>query len=412
MIGSARISRISRRYASNRGHYSPYVKRVDFLGRLDAKARTPQGGLRVSANLTRTGIFLYQDVKGGTVREYRPPSEVFKADSLDTLKLAPLVVGHPDFVRSDNFKALAVGIVTENVHANGQFVTSDVLVQDRSTVDRVDSGDLVELSCGYEVDLVATPGTTPEGEHYDAIQTNIRYNHVGLGPRNWGRAGSAVKLKLDGTDDAVAAIRLDSAGDVDIAPYTTAMTVKVDAEVISGARLDAEVKRADKAEAERDEAKARADEAVAKLAEAVDNLSKVQASYTNHVDSAAIPALVAARVALEGNARAILGPDTSFTKADGAHMSDLEVMTAALAKHAPSLKLDGLTADYVRARFDAACDGVKSSIAAVAGLNVASTPKGDASGEKSRLDAAHEKAAAEAKAAHVDAPPAGAMVRK
>ena len=47
-----------------------------------------------------------------------------------------------------------------------------------------------------------------EGEKYDGIQRDIRYNHVGLGPEGWGRAGSEVSLRLDG---AAVQVRGDAA---------------------------------------------------------------------------------------------------------------------------------------------------------------------------------------------------------
>ncbi len=44
--------------------------------------------------------------------------------------------------------------------------------------------------------MVQEPGTH-RGERYDAVQTSIRYNHVALGPKDWGRAGSEASLRLD-----------------------------------------------------------------------------------------------------------------------------------------------------------------------------------------------------------------------
>ena len=51
-----------------------------------------------------------------------------------------------------------------------------------------------ELSCGYTVETIEEAGTTPDGEHYDAIQTNIVYNHLAVVSK--GRAGNA-RLNLD-----------------------------------------------------------------------------------------------------------------------------------------------------------------------------------------------------------------------
>ncbi len=382
------------------------AKRLDFLGRVDGKTRTPQGGLRVSANLTRTGIFLYKDARGETVREWRPPEEVFKADSLDTLKLAPLVVGHPSSVRTDNWRTESVGVVAENVRANDIFVTSDVLVQDGPTIDRVDAGELVELSCGYEVTIDRTPGTTPEGDRYDAVQRSIRYNHVGLGPAGWGRAGAAVKLQLDAREELLSTEyqRLDSSGDVVAPSYSADMS-------------EAEKKRADALEAERDVLKSENERLRADGATAQAELVGARALIGKLIDPAKIPAMVASRVALETSARAILGGDASLTKKDSngveSPLSDDELVSASLAKADPEFKADGRSPEYVRARFDFVVARSAREDAAHAGLKK-SIGSAEKTGEqtKGRLDQAIETAEAEAKQASQAGPPAGALVRK
>jgi hypothetical protein len=169
------------------------------ISRLDAKRRTPQGGLRIDATPTRTGVLEYSDAAGKTWREYRPAEEVFAPASLETLRGAPVTVGHPDVpVTAENHSELSKGDVRDDVRPDGGLVATTVQVQDAKTVAAVDRGELVELSCGYECDVDPTPGTTPDGERYDAVQRNIRYNHVALGPSGWGRAGSQCALRLDG----------------------------------------------------------------------------------------------------------------------------------------------------------------------------------------------------------------------
>lgn len=44
--------------------------------------------------LTRTGVFLYQLPDGTVRREYRPPEEVFNADSLRLYKGIPITDDH------------------------------------------------------------------------------------------------------------------------------------------------------------------------------------------------------------------------------------------------------------------------------------------------------------------------------
>lgn len=63
--------------------------RFDFNGSSGEFSRTAQGFLRVNARLTKVGVFKY---KGG--REYRSEEEVFRADSLASLKGAPVTDLH------------------------------------------------------------------------------------------------------------------------------------------------------------------------------------------------------------------------------------------------------------------------------------------------------------------------------
>ena len=66
------------------------VFRLDFNGTSKTFKRTPQGFLRVNARLTKSGVFNYENT-----REYRPDEEVFRADSLESLKGAPVTDLHP-----------------------------------------------------------------------------------------------------------------------------------------------------------------------------------------------------------------------------------------------------------------------------------------------------------------------------
>lgn len=170
------------------------------FSRLDRADAAGPGALR--AVLTRVGVFPYviATPEGDTViREYRPAREVFAQASLDSLRAAPLVEGHPAFIDGANWAALAKGHIGDDVAPDGEFVRATAHVKDGNTLARVVNGDLVELSCGYTADLVAESGTY-DGQPYDAVQTNIRYNHVGLGPKDWGRAGNDVRVFLDSAE--------------------------------------------------------------------------------------------------------------------------------------------------------------------------------------------------------------------
>lgn len=173
------------------------VVRFDIAsGEIGERRKTPQGGLIARANFTRTGVFKYTQPDGTIRRELRHPDEVFAKESLDTLAHAPLTIDHPDRVTPDNYREVTYGHAGHAPHRAGKFVQGDLLVQDADAIKKADTGKLQELSCGYECQLDPTPGEY-EGEPYDAVQRNIRYNHVALGPPGWGRAGPEVRLHLD-----------------------------------------------------------------------------------------------------------------------------------------------------------------------------------------------------------------------
>lgn len=172
------------------------VYRFDFNGTRSDFKRTPQGFLRVNASLTKTGIFSYENR-----REYRSDDEVFRADSLASLKGAPVTSLHPSesgpdaFLTPANAKSYMVGI-TEGVEREGAYLKGSLLIFHNDTIKAIESGALKEVSLGYQCQLDPTAGTI-QGEAYDAIQRNIIINHVALGPQGWGRAGPECAIRND-----------------------------------------------------------------------------------------------------------------------------------------------------------------------------------------------------------------------
>ncbi len=312
------------------------AQRIDVF-RLDAPAeRTPQGGLKVSAFLTRTGVFEYRNADGTTRREYRPPVEVFDAASLKSLEDAPVTDLHQGMISASTYTALSKGHVRD-VAAKGKFVGATVLVQDAALVDAVERGDRREISCGYACKLDATPGVSPEGEHYDAVQTEIRYNHAALLPPGAGRAGREVALRLDG-----AAYSLHN--------EVTVMKIRFDGKDYD--LTDAGQKAAFEAAVASHEA--RLDSNTAALATLTAERDAARADAADARDPAKMAARVEARAKLETQAREILGTDVKF---DG--LTDDQVRSQAVLANDGSVKdrLDSYSSDseravYLQARFD------------------------------------------------------------
>lgn len=161
--------------------------------------RRDNGFLDIPGSFTRVGVFPYRDGKGGLRRELRLPEEVFNQDSMDTLKRVTVTNTHPfeGFVDTGNSKSVSVGFTGDNIEKNGINLDGMVTITEQNAINDVNEKKKEELSCGYDCDLEHTSGVY-NGERYDAIQRNIRYNHVAIVEN--GRAGSKIKLHLDSQD--------------------------------------------------------------------------------------------------------------------------------------------------------------------------------------------------------------------
>ena len=152
---------------------------------IGAIRETQDGYITTLARAVRTGVQEYVGTELGLmhsdwIRVYRPPSEVFSADSLGTFSHAPVTMDHPnELVTSDNWKDLAVGEVSTEALRDGEFIALPLILKDADAIAKVKDGK-VELSAGYMAVLDHTSGITPDGEPYDAIQTKIRINHLAI----------------------------------------------------------------------------------------------------------------------------------------------------------------------------------------------------------------------------------------
>jgi len=165
--------------------------------------RGPAGALVIFATLTRVGVKETQKPDGSVHRVFWAPDEVFAPESLATLAGVPITIGHPERidglcmpVTPANWRTLTVGHVAGTPHRAGKFVLGEIHIQHDAAIDRVERGELLELSTGYAYDLDPTPGVF-EGEPYDVVHRNIRHHHVGLGPPGFARWGPDVRLHLD-----------------------------------------------------------------------------------------------------------------------------------------------------------------------------------------------------------------------
>jgi hypothetical protein len=296
------------------------------------------GWLKAPARVGRVGVQNYRQPDGSIRRELRPPEEVFHKDSLASFQMVPISNEHPGLLDSENADAHHIGHLGENITQDGKFVAANVMFTNAHAIGQLKGGK-VQLSAGYTCDVEMKSGVW-EGQPYDAVQRNIRANHVAL--VKTGRAGPDVRVRLD-SEDAVA-LELTSqqsgATGTEPAPMEKIRLDGVDFEVSQSA-AQAFAKALKTANDAATTHQARADVAEGKVKE----LEKTVATAT---DPAAFRQAVKARSELEATAKDILG---NAFKADA---SDEDIQRAVIGKLAPTLDVKGKDATYVSAAFGTA----------------------------------------------------------
>ena len=105
----------------------------------------------------------------------RTEDEVFSGKTLASFENVPITIEHPNQnVDPDNYNSLSVGYMRD-IH-KGEYQGKPVMmgtavITDSNAIEMVESGDLVNLSCGYDCDICDTDNPR---------QTNIRGNHIAL----------------------------------------------------------------------------------------------------------------------------------------------------------------------------------------------------------------------------------------
>lgn len=158
---------------------------------LDSPRKTRDGYLAGAAKIARTGIQLYAgreiDPKNelglrdkAEVRVYRPPEAVFDDAAMAGLAFKPVTNDHPaGAVDATNWKKLSVGVIGGDIAQEGKFIRVPLALMDATAIADFEAGKK-EFSVGYTCELTVQDGVTPEGERYDAVQSDIKPNHLAL----------------------------------------------------------------------------------------------------------------------------------------------------------------------------------------------------------------------------------------
>lgn len=177
---------------------SPVVAKVIRYDSVPLKATyTDEGYLRDTPIVTSVGVFDYHNEDGSIRKELRLPEHVFAPESLKSYKGKPIIITHDaGLVNKNNVEQEAVGTILSDGIKDGNDVRAEIIIHDTDELKRCG---LKELSLGYSLDLIEEPGEW-QGQHYDAIQTNIIINHLALVAN--ARAGEQARLNIDGKEQS------------------------------------------------------------------------------------------------------------------------------------------------------------------------------------------------------------------
>ena len=158
---------------------------------MSAQTTDINGYVEIKGNpLSKVGVFPYLGREIGApepdriYKVYRPEEELSSPETIASFRLMPLVDEHAMLGdEADGFtpaerKGLH-GVIGEDVYFDAPYLRGNLKIYSESAKGLVKSGTKRELSPGYRFKLDPTPGTF-NGEAYDAIQREIRANHLAL----------------------------------------------------------------------------------------------------------------------------------------------------------------------------------------------------------------------------------------
>ncbi|WP_237386217.1 DUF2213 domain-containing protein [Xenorhabdus sp. Sc-CR9] len=158
------------------------------------------GWLEVKDNpISKVGVFDYLGAEIGApnpdqlYRVLRPQAELESEATLNSFRLMPFVDEHEMLGRDGTpaEKKGIEGVIGENVYFDYPYLKGNIKILSNAALNQIQNGK-IELSPGYRCRYEFTSGLF-EGEHYDAIQRDIRANHLALVDE--GRTGPDVAVQ-------------------------------------------------------------------------------------------------------------------------------------------------------------------------------------------------------------------------
>ena len=164
-----------------------------------ARTHDLNGWFEVRDNpISKEGIFPYSGAQIGAPEPdriyqiYRPAGELSDPDALASFRLLPIIDDHTmlgdGHTPTDDVDV--AGVIGEDVRFEDGRLLANLKIYSQSLTEKIRNGK-TELSCGYRCVYDFTPGVW-NGQSYDAVQRQIRGNHLALVDE--GRMGPDVRV--------------------------------------------------------------------------------------------------------------------------------------------------------------------------------------------------------------------------
>lgn len=126
------------------------------------------------------------------LKELIPENELFSKETIDSFVGIPVTMHHPENgeVTSDNYKNTIIGS-TISAYREGNVLMGDFVIYDKDIIQKIDSGELKNLSIGRKT--ILEKSNTSDSDY---VQTKIKGNHLAIA-KNGRNHDAQIIQKLD-----------------------------------------------------------------------------------------------------------------------------------------------------------------------------------------------------------------------
>lgn len=199
---------------------------------MTARSYDDNGWFEIADNpISREGVFPYSSAQiggpemGKIYQVFRPAEELGADDALASFRLLPIIDDHT--MLGEGGEAAedvgVAGVIGENLRVVDGVLLANLKIFSNTLAEKIKNGK-TQLSCGYRCFYDFTPGEW-NGQAYDAVQRQIRGNHLALVDE--GRMGPQVAI-LDQMTFTVDAKEQKPAMDEDIKQMLAAIVARLD----------------------------------------------------------------------------------------------------------------------------------------------------------------------------------------